>query len=207
MLQIQALSYEHEIVHLSLTSGPRQAASWENLRTVYLQAKIWAEGEIQIQIEENTVHVGRSVKNSGMYFDTSLTTGRHANAISSVCYIHIRNIDRIKQYFMTGVSKTLAHALVTHWLDYGNSIQKRLSSSYGTSAKTTEFYSPDTDCIKQVLNSLQWLPVIHNTQYKILVCTYEALDGTVSQYLEELVACQSDKIRQSGIWSTWCAIR
>ena len=41
--------------------------------------------------------------------------------------------------------------------------------------------------ITPVLNSLHWLPVIDNLQYKILVYTFKTLQWTAPQYLEELV--------------------
>ena len=41
--------------------------------------------------------------------------------------------------------------------------------------------------ITPVVNSLPWLPVIYRSQYKILMYTFKALQGTAPQYLEELV--------------------
>ena len=41
--------------------------------------------------------------------------------------------------------------------------------------------------ITPVLCSLHWLPVRYRPQYKILVYTYKALNGTAPQYIQELV--------------------
>jgi len=43
--------------------------------------------ELRLQVSKNTVSVASSVKNLGVYFDTSLTTERQVNAISKACYM------------------------------------------------------------------------------------------------------------------------
>jgi len=42
--------------------------------------------ELRLQVGNNTVSVASSVKNLGVYFDTSLTMERQVNAISKACY-------------------------------------------------------------------------------------------------------------------------
>ena len=42
--------------------------------------------EIQVRVGEKTVSKARSAINLGVHFDTLLTTARHGNAISEVCY-------------------------------------------------------------------------------------------------------------------------
>ena len=43
-------------------------------------------------------------------------------AISKVCYYHIRNNGSIRRYITRDAYKTLAHALITSRLDYGNAL-------------------------------------------------------------------------------------
>ncbi len=47
---------------------------------------------------------------------------KQVNAISKVCYYHIRNIGSIRRYMTRDTCKTLAHALITTRLDYGNAL-------------------------------------------------------------------------------------
>ena len=89
---------------------------------------------IQFQVGEKALHVTRSVKNLGVYFD------RQVNVISSACYYPIRNIGRIRQYITTDVCKTLAHALVTSRLDYGNALLYSIASTL-------------VECLQRVQNS------------------------------------------------------
>ena len=78
--------------------------------------------ELRLQVGKNTVSVALSVENLGVYFDTSLTMERQVNAISKACYYQIRNIGHIRRYITLDACKTLAHALITYRLDYGNTL-------------------------------------------------------------------------------------
>ena len=76
--------------------------------------------ELLLQVGNNTVSVSLSVKK--VYFDTSLTMERQVNAKSKTCYYQICNIGHIRWYITLDVFKTLAHALITSRLDYGNTL-------------------------------------------------------------------------------------
>ena len=78
--------------------------------------------ELRLQVGNNTVSVASSVKNLGVYFDTSLTMERQVSAISKACYYQIRNIGHIRRYITLDACKTLAHALITYRLDYCNAL-------------------------------------------------------------------------------------
>ena len=90
--------------------------------------------------------------------------------------------------------KTLAHALITSQLDYGNALRYGFPSTLMTRIQKVQKFSArlvththKREHITPILNSLHWLPVIYRSQYKILMYTFKALQGTVPQYLEELV--------------------
>jgi len=88
--------------------------------------------KLELQVDKNTVSVASSVKNLGVYFDTSLTMEKQVNAISKACYYQIRNIGYIRRYIILDACKTLAHALITYRLDYGNSLLYGLPSTLMT---------------------------------------------------------------------------
>ena len=77
---------------------------------------------IQLQVVENTIRVAGSVKNLGVYFDTSLTMEKQINAISKVCYYHIRNIGSIRRYITSDACQSSVHALITSKLNYCNAL-------------------------------------------------------------------------------------
>jgi len=60
--------------------------------------------ELRLQVGKNTVSVVSSVKNLGVYFDTSLTIERQVNAISKACYYQIRRYYRISRQGLYGLS-------------------------------------------------------------------------------------------------------
>ena len=124
--------------------------------------------ELRLQVGKNTVSVASSVKNLGVYFDTSLTMERQVNAISKACYYQIRNIRR---YITLDACKTLAHTLITSRLDYGNALLYGFPSTLMTRLHEVQNYSArlvtrthKREHITPVLNSLYWLPVIYRSQ-------------------------------------------
>ena len=133
-------------------------------------------------------------ENLGVYFDTSLTMERQVHAIAKACYYQIRNIGHVRRYITLDACKTLAHALITSRLDYGNALLYGLPSTLMTRLQKVQnssgrlvTHTHKREHITPVLNSLYWLPVIYRSQYNILMSTFKALRGNVPQYLEELV--------------------
>ena len=80
---------------------------------------------MQLQIGKKTARVARSMKNSGLYLDTSLTMVIQVNAISDVCSCNIRNIGCTKQYITTDACKIL----VTSRQDCSNALLRGLPST------------------------------------------------------------------------------
>jgi len=139
----------------------------------------------------NTVH---SVRNLGVYLDSSLTMGKQFNAVSRACYYQIRNIGCIRQCITTDTCKTLVNSLVTSHLDYGNALHygilklltARLQGVQNSAARLIT-RTRKREHITPVLKSLHWLPVVYIPLYKLLMYTYKALNSTAPVYLEELV--------------------
>jgi len=132
--------------------------------------------ELRLQVGNNTVSVASSVKNLGVYFDTSVTMERQVNTISKACYYQIRNIGHIIWYITLDACKTIAHALITSRLDYGNTLLYGLPSTLVTWLQKVQNSSArlvtrthKREHITPVLNSPHWLLVIYRSQNKILM--------------------------------------
>jgi len=141
--------------------------------------------ELWLQVGNNTVSVASSVKNLGVYFDTSMTMERQVNAISKACYYQFRNTGHIMPYITLDACKTLARALITYRLDYGNALLYGLPSTLVTRLQKVQnssvrlvTHTHNREHITPVLNNLHWLLVIYRSQYKILMYTFKALQGT-----------------------------
>ena len=101
---------------------------------------------------------GRQVMNLGVHLDTSMTMERRVTTISSACYCHTRNIGSIRLYITTDVCKTLAHALVTARLDYGNTVPRTLMERLRRVENSTHRLVTRTrkrEHVTPVLNSLR----------------------------------------------------
>ena len=71
---------------------------------------------LRLQVGKNTVSVASSVKNLGVYFETSLSAVREVNAISKACYYRFRNIGHIRRYITddTATESTEFFCQVSH---------------------------------------------------------------------------------------------
>ena len=58
--------------------------------------------------------------------DSGLTMKKQVNAISKLCFYHIRNIGKVRQYIKNDACKILVQALVTSRLDNGNALLQGL---------------------------------------------------------------------------------
>ena len=90
---------------------------------------------------------------------------------------------------------------ITSRLDYSNPFLYGLLSTLMTRLQKVQnsfarLVTHKREHITPVLNSLHWLPVIYRSQYKILMYTFKALQGTAPQYLEELVV----RISRQGLY-------
>ncbi len=98
---------------------------------------------------------------------------------------------------MLSMSNTemLIHAFMTSRLNYCNALFggcsarliNKLQMVQNTAARVltrTRKY----DHISPVLSTLNWLPIKHHIDFKILLITYKALNGLAPQYLSELLS-------------------
>ncbi len=85
-------------------------------------------------------------------------------------------------------AEMLIHAFVTSRLNYCNALlggcSARLINKLQMALTRTRKY----DHISPVLSTLHWLPIKHRIDFKILLITYEALNGLAPQYLSELLS-------------------
>ena len=73
-------------------------------------------------IEEQCIRFSKEVKNVGVWLDQNLTLDAHINIVVSHCCKILRDISRIKKYLQKSHLERLVHAIITHRLDYCNSL-------------------------------------------------------------------------------------
>ena len=105
-----------------------------------------------------------------------------------------RNISRIRKFLYPDACRTVVQALVTSRLDYGNALLYGLPNTIisrfqriQNSAARIVNRVPMRDHITPVLMDLHWLPGERRIEYKILLYTFKALNGTSPAYIAGMV--------------------
>ena len=75
-----------------------------------------------IVVGDATIAASKTAKNIGAMIDCHLNMESHVNSISRSCYIHLRNIGRIRPNLTEEAASTLVHAFISSKLDNANSL-------------------------------------------------------------------------------------
>ena len=156
--------------------------------------KVKTLNNITINIGSTTIAPSPSVRNLGVIFDQTLTLEKHVNNICRTCYMHLRNISKVRKYLSQDATKSLVHALVMSRLDYANVLLyglpeymiAKLQKVQNTCARIT-MRTPRRDHISPILRGLHWLPVRERLQYKVLLYVYKGLNGLAPSYIMDMV--------------------
>ena len=68
-----------------------------------------------------------SVKNLGVWFDSDFSLSKHVQNVCKSCFVKLRDFRHVRQFLTHDASVLVANALVSSWLDYCNSLFRRLS--------------------------------------------------------------------------------
>ena len=147
-----------------------------------------------INVGTATIHASKSARNLGIVLDDNLCMDQHVKRICQSIYFHIRNVNSIKKILTDETAATIIHALITSRIDNGNSLLtgitdrllRKLQLVQNAAAriltKTRKF-----DHITPILKDLHWLPIHERIDFKILILTWKALNGTAPEYLMNLL--------------------
>ncbi|XP_075036592.1 uncharacterized protein LOC142098048 [Mixophyes fleayi] len=151
--------------------------------------------DISISVDNMTINPTPQARCLGVILDSRLSFVPHIDSISKSCYIHLKNISRIRTYLTQDTAKTLIHALIISRIDYCNSLLtglpknrlKPLKSILHASARLI-FLANSYSSVESLCRSLHWLPVFYRIQYKILLLTYKAINKAAPTYISSLVS-------------------
>ena len=120
--------------------------------------------------------------------------GKHIRVLCKTIHFHLRNIGAVRHLLTDRGAAQLIHALVTSRFDYCNSLLYGLPKSkinipqkMQNIAARIESRCPKFSHITAILHDLHWLPIKFRILFKILVFTYQVLDGTAPAYLCQLL--------------------
>ena len=81
------------------------------------------------------LHPVDSVRNLGLWFDAQFSFSEHVKRTCKACFLQMRDLHRIRQYFTPEVAVHAANALVSSRLDYCNSVLSVCHVSISTNCK------------------------------------------------------------------------
>ena len=158
-------------------------------------------------VDNTVINPVHHAKNLGVTFQSDLKFDKHFANISKSCFLHIRDLRRIRSYLSLSAASSLAHALIHSRLDYCNSLFYGLpNSSLSTLQRIQNTLarvvtkSPLRCHITPVLKSLHWLPILHRINFKVCSLTYRILASNQPSYLRSLlnIRTNSHSLRSSS---------
>ena len=147
-----------------------------------------------IKIGTDQIQHSESAHNLGYFYDSTMKSCTHINKLSSMLYITIKRISRIRYTINLDTTKTLVQAFVTMKLDYCNSLMlgtpgfniSKLQHIQNAAARVV-YGKRFVLHITPYLKELHWLKVTERITYKIACLMYKCVNGTAPKYRQELV--------------------
>jgi hypothetical protein len=150
--------------------------------------------DFPIQIGTTTLTPAPYINNLGVTQDSCLTMEKQVNKVTRACYYHLRRISRIRNNITTDACRTLVQSAITSRLDYANVLLYGLPSTLVQKLQRVQNAAARLisrtrkhDHISPVKMQLHWLPVEFRLQFKVLLHTFKAVQGTAPTYICDLI--------------------
>ena len=149
---------------------------------------------LNIEIGDATIEASDKARNIGVVMDCHLSMTSQVNSITKSCYVHLRNIARIRPNLTEDACATLVHAFVTSKLDNANSLLIGLPDKLIRKLQLIQNHaarivtrSKKNDHVTPLLKRLHWLPIKSRIHYKVCLLTFKCLHGKAPAYLAEML--------------------
>jgi hypothetical protein len=147
----------------------------------------------------------KSARNLGFIFDPHLSYHDHISTITKSCFIHIRDLRRIRPCLDYTTAANIATSLVQSKLDYCNALYiglpkaelNRLQNIQNALARAVTNQRRN-EHVTPTLQSLHWLKIPERINYKVLSITYNVLNSGKPVYLSKLLSLQSARSTRSS---------
>jgi hypothetical protein len=131
-----------------------------------------------------------TVRNLGIYLDSTVSMKTHVSKTVAGCFNALRLIKSIRRSVSTTALKTLVSSLVLTKLDYGNAtlagirkyLLNRLQSVLNAAARMI-CHLPYGEHVTPFLRDLHWLSVPERIQFKLSSIVYRCLNSVGPAYL------------------------
>ena len=146
-----------------------------------------------------------SAGNFGFIFDSNHSLSEHISSLSKNCFVHIRDLRRIRNTLNYSTACTIASSLIHSKLDYCNSLFLNTTSQnihrlqlIQNSAARAVTKTPRFQHITPILKSLHWLKIPQRIEYKTLSLTYKLLQYNQPTHLRQLITIQTGRNTRSS---------
>ena len=151
-------------------------------------------GNVVIQIGDDMICPTNAVRNLGFFYDKYMKNTTHVNRVTSIVYIMMKKISKIRHFLDKNATKILMQALILSKTDYCNSLLlgtpkynlDRMQHMQNIACRiihTTGKY----DSITPLQLDLHWLNVKERKWYKVAVMVHTCVYGDAPEYLKCLV--------------------
>ena len=138
----------------------------------------------------NIMEPAESVKNLGVILDAENSMQRHMANLYRICYYHLRELRRIRNYLNHKTAVKVANAMVSSRLDYCNGLlydtkmacTVRLQRVQNVCVQTKNKFS----LVTPFLHKLHWLLIHYRILFKYNLLTYKAIHFSQPPYLSSL---------------------
>ena len=173
-----------------------------------------AESIGTVSVAGSPIKLQSSIKNLGVYLDSTMSFDKQVSETCSACYFHIRALRHIRASLNTEASKTIAAAIVGSRLYFCNSLLA--GTSVSNLARLQRVQNTLTRVVAQkprfchitpVLSDLHWLPIRPRISFKIATITYRVLQFQQPSYLASLIPryVPARALRSSSSLSILCS--
>ncbi len=145
------------------------------------------------QMGNTVIPKSEQALNLGCLWDSELNLKGHVNRTCQTAFYHLRNIYRIRKYLSKEETETVVHAYITSRLDYCNSLLVGLPEYLLNNLQLVQNAAARVvvglrkyDHITPTRIELHWLPVKERITLKILLLTYNSLNGKGPEYLSDM---------------------
>lgn len=136
-----------------------------------------------IKIGNAFIKPSKTVRNLGVFMDSSLTMSNQLKAVSRSMYYHMRGIRHIRHYLDDDACTKAVITLVISRLDYANALLagtsetglRKLQMAQNCAARLITG-TPRTEHITPVLHKLHWLPVKQRIAFKSICIVYKSVN-------------------------------
>lgn len=172
-------------------------------KTEFMDIGLYESPIKSLYLDGVTIEPCKKAKNLGFMFDHLMSLNDQITATSQVCYMNLRNLERIGSKLSKDLKIQLVHSNILSHIDYCNAVYGGLSEAniqrlqkiqnasvrfifnlYGRARRTH---------ISPYLKELHFLPVRYRIKFKLALLVFKCLNNVSPKYLASLIKPRDTK--------------